>query len=89
MKTARLANQLCPKSVLNVLTCLGRQAHEALSQAQMLTRGNMLSIVAGIATFVVPALFVAAVLYWTIRLGVKHGLRSYYAEKNRDSKAAS
>ena len=45
----------------------------------------MISIVASIAAIVLPALLVAVVLYWIIRLGVKHGMRSYYAEKFRES----
>lgn len=27
----------------------------------------------------IPALVVSLILYWIIRLGVKHGLRSYYS----------
>lgn len=45
----------------------------------------MVSILASIVAVVLPALLVAIVLYWIIRLGVKHGLRSYYAEKVRES----
>ena len=45
----------------------------------------MISIVASIVAIVLPALFVAVVLYWIIRLGVKHGMRSYYAEKIREA----
>jgi hypothetical protein len=41
----------------------------------------MLVIVAAVLMFVVPALLIATALYWIIRLGVKHGLRSYEAEK--------
>ena len=41
----------------------------------------MLGIVAAVLTFAVPALLIATALYWIIRLGVKHGLRSYDAEK--------
>jgi hypothetical protein len=47
----------------------------------MLTGGNMLGIVAAVLMFAVPALLIATALYWIIRLGVKHGLRSYDAEK--------
>lgn len=47
--------------------------------------GNLVSIVAAIAAFVLPALLVALILYWIIRLGVKHGMRSYYAEKSRET----
>ena len=45
----------------------------------------MISIVASIVAIVLPALLVAVVLYWIIRLGVKHGMRSYYAEKFPES----
>ncbi|MDQ0802210.1 hypothetical protein QF050_003849 [Arthrobacter sp. SLBN-112] len=41
------------------------------------------------AVLLVPAALVAAVLYWIIRLGVKHGLRSYYAESNQKLDTAS
>jgi hypothetical protein len=44
----------------------------------------MVSIVAAIAWSVIPAVLAATALYWIIRLGVKHGLRSYEAEKARD-----
>jgi hypothetical protein len=27
----------------------------------------------------------ATLLYWIIRLGVKHGMRSYYAYRNRET----
>ena len=33
------------------------------------------------AVFVVPIAIGATLLYWIIRLGVKHGLRSFYAER--------
>jgi len=45
----------------------------------------LISIVIAIASFAIPALVVGTILYWIIRLGVKHGLRSYDAEKARDS----
>ena len=35
------------------------------------------------AVFVVPIAIGATLLYWIIRLGVKHGLRSYYAERSQ------
>ena len=35
------------------------------------------------AVIVVPAALGAVLLYWIIRLGVKHGLRSYYAERSQ------
>ena len=41
----------------------------------------MLGIVAAVLMFTVPALLIATALYWIIRLGVKHGLRSYEAEQ--------
>ncbi|UKA53499.1 hypothetical protein LFT45_17510 [Arthrobacter sp. FW305-BF8] len=41
----------------------------------------MLGIVAAVLMFAVPAILIATMLYWIIRLGVKHGLRSYDAEK--------
>jgi hypothetical protein len=37
------------------------------------------------AVLVVPVAIGAALLYWIIRLGVKHGLRSYYAEASREA----
>lgn len=48
----------------------------------------MLGILAATLYFAVPTALVTTVLYWIIRLGVKHGLRSYEAEKARDSEAA-
>lgn len=45
----------------------------------------ILSVVIALATFIVPAFIVAVLLYWTIRLGVKHGLRSYELEKARNA----
>ena len=47
----------------------------------------MVSIGAAIAVFVIPVVLIATALYWIIRLGVKHGLRSYEAEKAKDSQA--
>ena len=41
----------------------------------------MVSIIVAVASFAVPAILAATALYWIIRLGVKHGLRSYDAEK--------
>ena len=35
------------------------------------------------AVLIVPIAIGAAFLYWIIRLGVKHGLRSYYAERSQ------
>ena len=35
------------------------------------------------AVLIVPIAIGLALLYWIIRLGVKHGLRSYYAEDTR------
>ena len=37
------------------------------------------------AVFVVPVAIGATLLYWIIRLGVKHGLRSYYGESSHNS----
>ena len=48
----------------------------------------MLGIVAAVLGFAVPTMLVATALYWIIRLGVKHGLRSYDEEKARASQAA-
>lgn len=45
---------------------------------------DILPIIA-VATFFVPTAIVAVLLYWVIRLAVKHGLRSYEAEKARNS----
>jgi hypothetical protein len=47
--------------------------------------GILISLIASIVAIVLPALLVAVVLYWIIRLGVKHGMRAYYAEKIRES----
>ena len=47
--------------------------------------GILISIVASMVAIVLPALLIAVVLYWIIRLGVKHGMRSYYAEKFPES----
>lgn len=47
----------------------------------------MVSIGAAIAVFVIPVVLIATALYWIIRLGVKHGLRSYEAEKVTDSQS--
>jgi len=40
------------------------------------------------AVIVVPAALGAVLLYWIIRLGVKHGLRSYYGDRNRPTETA-
>jgi len=45
----------------------------------------MLSIVVSIAVFIVPAAVIIFAFYWIIRMGVKHGLRSYYAERQQES----
>jgi hypothetical protein len=45
----------------------------------------MLGVIAAIMTFVLPTALVAVLLYWIIRLGVEHGLRSYEAEKSQRS----
>lgn len=36
-----------------------------------------------VLVWAVPILVLATILYWIIRLGVKHGLRAYYAEDGR------
>lgn len=41
----------------------------------------MLSILISVAVFAIPTILIATLLYWIIRLGVKHGLRSYEEEK--------
>ncbi|MDQ0734662.1 hypothetical protein QFZ50_001125 [Arthrobacter agilis] len=41
-------------------------------------------VVVFIVWVLVPA-FLGFVLYWIIRLGVKHGLRSYYTDTNGNS----
>lgn len=41
------------------------------------------------AVMVVPVALGATLLYWIIRLGVKHGLRSYYAQSNQKPDAVS
>jgi hypothetical protein len=48
----------------------------------------MLGVVAAVLGFAVPTMLIATALYWIIRLGVKHGLRSYDEEKARASQAA-
>lgn len=48
----------------------------------------MLSILVPIVIYVVPAALIATALYWIIRLGVKHGLRSYDAEKAQKAETA-
>ncbi|MFF2316535.1 hypothetical protein ACFVTE_09720 [Arthrobacter sp. NPDC058097] len=47
----------------------------------------MLGIVAAVLGFAVPTILIATALYWIIRLGVKHGLRSYDEEKARAAEA--
>ncbi|MDQ1058441.1 hypothetical protein QFZ23_002342 [Arthrobacter globiformis] len=47
----------------------------------------MLGVIAAIVTFVLPTAVIAVLLYWIIRLGVKHGLRSYEEEKSQRSDA--
>jgi len=37
------------------------------------------------AVLIVPIALGATLLYWIIRLGVKHGMRSYYADGNRET----
>ncbi len=39
-----------------------------------------LSILVPLIAFIVPVVIGAFVLYWIIRLGVKHGLGSYYRD---------
>lgn len=46
---------------------------------------TMLSIVISVLVFVVPAAVIIFALYWVIRMGVKHGLRSYYAERKNEA----
>ena len=41
----------------------------------------MISLLVTVAVFALPAIFIATLLYWIIRLGVKHGMRSYEEEK--------
>jgi hypothetical protein len=41
----------------------------------------MVSILVSVVVFAVPTALIATLLYWNIRLGVKHGLRSYDADK--------
>jgi len=36
------------------------------------------------AVLIVPIAIGATFFFWIIRLGVKHGLRSYYAERSRE-----
>jgi hypothetical protein len=45
----------------------------------------MLSIFIGVVVVAGPVVLAVMALYWIIRLGVKHGLRSYDLEKARDS----
>lgn len=37
-------------------------------------------MVFAILMYIIPLVFVSVLLYWLIRLGVKHGMRSYAAE---------
>ena len=37
------------------------------------------------AMMIVPIALGAALLYWIVRFGVKHGLRSYYAESRQET----
>jgi hypothetical protein len=46
---------------------------------------DMLSLVIGVVIVAGPVVLAAVALYWIIRLGVKHGLRSYDLEKAQDS----
>jgi hypothetical protein len=48
----------------------------------------MVSVVIRLVAVAVPVVLALTALYWIIRLGVKHGLRSYEMEKARDSEAA-
>lgn len=43
----------------------------------------MFSMVIGVVVVAMPVVLGATALYWIIRLGVKHGLRSYEMEKAR------
>jgi hypothetical protein len=45
----------------------------------------MLSIFIGVVVVAGPVILAVMALYWIIRLGVKHGLRSYDSEKARDT----
>ena len=44
-----------------------------------------ISIVVGVVWVLGPVVLAAVTLYWIIRLGVKHGLRSYDLDKARES----
>lgn len=46
---------------------------------------DMLSIVIRVVVVAGPVVLAVIALYWIIRLGVKHGLRSYEMEKARGS----
>jgi hypothetical protein len=46
---------------------------------------EMLSIVVGVVVVAGPVVLAAVALYWIIRLGVKHGLRSYELDKARET----
>ena len=41
-----------------------------------------------VVVFVVPAAVIIFALYWIIRMGVKHGLRSYYAERGQEAETS-
>ena len=45
----------------------------------------LVSIIISVLVVAVPVILAVMALYWIIRLGVKHGLRSYDSEKTRDS----
>ena len=46
---------------------------------------DMVLIALRMVAFALPVVLAVMALYWIIRLGVKHGLRSYALEKARDS----
>lgn len=55
---------------------------------EKLTLGDTVNIgwmLLNAAILIVPIAIGVALLYWIIRLGVKHGLRSYYAESTRET----
>jgi len=55
---------------------------------EKLTLGEIVNVgwmLLNAAVLIVPIALGATLLYWIIRLGVKHGMRSYYADRNRET----
>ncbi|NJC22655.1 hypothetical protein BJ994_001731 [Arthrobacter pigmenti] len=46
-------------------------------------------MVFAILAYIIPLMLAAVLLYYVIRLGVKHGMRSYFAEVKRPPNSGS